>query len=48
MQLSPQSAPTPLQVNGDQSEGSSRRADFVYQTVTVVAMLLLLCSLWIF
>jgi hypothetical protein len=48
MQLSSQSAPTPLRVNVNRKEDANRPADFVYQTVTIVAMLLLLCSLWVF
>jgi hypothetical protein len=48
MQLSPQSAATPLRVNVNRKEDASRPADLVYQTVTIVAMLLLLGSLWVF
>ena len=48
MQLSPQSAPIPLEANADRTDGVGSQADFVYQAVTVVAMLLLLGSLWVF
>jgi hypothetical protein len=48
MQLSPQSAPIPLELNAGRKEGSRQRADLVYQTVTIAAMLLLLGSLWVF
>jgi hypothetical protein len=48
MQLSPQPAPIPLELNADRREGSGQRADVVYQTVTIAAMLLLLGTLWIF
>ena len=48
MPSSPQSAPTRLQVNGDQSPRSGQASDIVYQTITIAAMLLLLGSLWVF
>jgi hypothetical protein len=48
MSSSPESASTRLQSNADRMEGSGQRADLVYQTVTIAAMLLLLGSLWLF
>ena len=48
MQASPQTANgTPRQAFGGSIE-ARRRADFVYQTVTVAAILLVLGSLWLF
>lgn len=48
MQLSPHSAPIPLELNADRKEGSHKRADFAYQMVTIAAMLLLLGTLCAF
>lgn len=48
MQLSPQSAPIPLELNADRKEGSRQPADVAYQMVTIVAMLLLLGTLCAF
>jgi len=48
MSSSPEPTPTRLQLNIDRMEDPGQRADFVYQIVTVAAMLLLLGSLWLF
>lgn len=48
MQLSPQSAPIPLELNADGKEGSRQRGDIAYQMVTIAAMLLLLGTLCAF
>jgi hypothetical protein len=48
MQLSPQSAPIPLEANADRKVGFRQRADVAYQMVTIAAMLLLLGTLCAF
>jgi len=48
MELSPETAATPLQANDDRRERSSRPADLAYQVVTIVAMILLLGTICAF
>jgi hypothetical protein len=48
MQSSPQTASTSLPEQASRMDRSSQSADFVYQSVTIAAMLLLLGSLWVF
>jgi len=45
---SPQSASSSPTQDPDRTHLSRQPADFVYQSVTVVAMLLILGSLWVF
>jgi hypothetical protein len=48
MHSSPYTASTSLPVQASRRDHPSQPADFVYQTVTIAAMLLLLGSLWVF
>jgi hypothetical protein len=48
MQNSTQSAPVSLPTPGDTALPTRNREDLAYQAVTVAAILLLLCSLWVF
>jgi hypothetical protein len=47
MQSSPQSA-SPCQPDAAAETQSRKREDLVYQAVTVAAILLVLCSVWVF
>jgi hypothetical protein len=48
MQTSPQAASSAVPRHSDAPTGPGRHADLIYQAVTVVAVLLLLGSLWVF
>ncbi len=48
MRTLPQSQVTQASRPGDENHDSRRAADRVYQGVTIVVMLLLLVSLWVF
>ena len=48
MQTSPQSAFSPLQSASDRTNSSQRSEDLVYQAMTIVAILMLLGSVWVF
>jgi len=48
MQSSPQSAPTSLPSAAPAETQSRRREDLAYQALTVAAILLILCSVWVF
>jgi hypothetical protein len=48
MTLSSQSAPLSTKAPADEVKCSRQAEDRVYQAVTVAAILMLLCSLWIF
>jgi hypothetical protein len=48
MQPSPQSAAVSIPASAGGIEVSSQRDDWVYQAVTVAAILLVLGSLWVF
>jgi hypothetical protein len=48
MQSSPQSAPTRLPSAAAAETQSRRREDLAYQALTVAAIVLVLCSLWVF
>jgi hypothetical protein len=44
----PQSASPAVQTSSGRTDRSRQPAEFIYQTVTLAAMLLLLGSLWLF
>jgi hypothetical protein len=48
MQVSPNTNLTPVPSLAGRASDPSRRADLLYQTVTVAAILLVLASLWAF
>jgi len=48
MQTSPHSAYNPLPAATSRSTSSQRSEDLVYQAVTIIAILLLLGSVWVF
>ena len=48
MQSSPQSACPSLPPAAAEETQSRKRKDLAYQAVTVAAILLLLCSVWVF
>jgi hypothetical protein len=48
MQTSTQSAPASLAAKADRNPQTRTREERTYQAVTVVAILLVLCSLWVF
>jgi hypothetical protein len=48
MQSSPQSAPTGLPSAAAAETQSRKREDLAYQAVTIAAILLILCSVWVF
>jgi hypothetical protein len=48
MDLSPQSAPNPIEVETGPRADPGHAADLAYQMVTIAAMLWLLGSLWVF
>jgi len=48
MQSSPQSAPTCLPSAAAAETQTRKREDLAYQAVTVAAILLILCSVWVF
>jgi hypothetical protein len=48
MQTSSPSASTQLPQPSPETANSYRREDLVYQVVTVTAILLVLCTLWLF
>jgi hypothetical protein len=48
MQSSPQSAPTCLSSAAAAETQTRKREDLAYQAVTVAAILLILCSVWVF
>jgi len=48
MQPSPQSASTQLPQTSPEAANAYRKEDLVYQVVTVAAILLVLCTLWLF
>jgi hypothetical protein len=48
MQTSHQSASTSLPVLTGALSNSQRQGDLAYQIMTIAAMLVLLCSLWVF
>jgi len=48
MQSSPQSAPSCLPKAAEAAAPPRKRDDLAYQAVTVAAILLVLCSLWLF
>lgn len=48
MQSPPEFSSTLLQVSAEGVQQPEQAANIVYQGVTVAAMLLLLCSMWVF
>jgi hypothetical protein len=48
MQSSPQSAPPCLPSAATAETQSRKREDLAYQALTVAAILLILCSVWVF
>jgi hypothetical protein len=48
MKPSPEFSAQPVPTASDGLSQPARSATFVYQGVTIVAMLLLLCTLWVF